>query len=487
MTLRIRVRLTAWYTALLATTIVALSVFLMHQLRADLLDAIDEEVQLGSIELTKAVVDAADDDDREPDDALEDDRDFQEAAQAILSPAAAGAQLLDQHGHTLVHFGTVAGNSPMVSAEARAAAVSGPVQTFTASLGENGENYRVRVSSLRIRDEVRILVLAESLQPVDDAVSRVLKILLIAGPAAVGLTALAAYWLAYLAIRPIDRMTTDAREIGIDQLHERVAVPRSQDETRHLAVTLNAMLERIERGVMEKHRLLADASHELRTPLAIMRSEVDVTLAADELSPAAREVLGSAREELDRMTRTVDNLLTSAQADEGRLELLTVPVDLRELVDETVRTLLPLAAAKGVSLTAQGERLLVQADPPRLKLVVTNLVDNAIRFSPPGETVRVVTWRDNEVGVAVTDAGPGISPSDEEHLFDRYYRADNPLTSDLGGSGLGLAICQEIALAHGGRVGVDSAPGGGSAFSVALPSWRSLQPKPPEAAPDSEA
>ena len=161
-------------------------------------------------------------------------------------------------------------------------------------------------------------------------------------------------------------------------------MPRSHDETRRLAVTLNAMLERIERGVLEKHRLLADASHGLRTPLAIMRNEVDVALAADELSIAAREVLSSARDEVDRMTRMIDNLLTSAQADEGRLELLTVPVDLRQVVDDAVRALQPLAVAKGVSLTAEGERWEVQADPPRLKLVLTNLVDNAIKFSPPG-------------------------------------------------------------------------------------------------------
>ena len=240
------------------------------------------------------------------------------------------------------------------------------------------------------------------------------------------------------------------------------------------------MLERIERGVLEKHRLLADASHELRTPLAIMRTEVDVALAADELSAAAREVLGSARDEVDRMTRMIDNVLASAQADEGRLELLTVPVDLRRLVDDAARALQPLAAAKEVCLKADGKRWEVQADPPRLTLVLTNLVDNAIKFSPPGETVRISTWRhDDEVGVKVCNAGPGISPSDEEHLFDRYFRVDNPVGPVLSGSGLGLAICREVVLAHGGRIWVESLPGGGSSFSLALPGWRSLRPGTP--------
>jgi heavy metal sensor kinase len=479
--LPIRVRLAAWFTALLVTAILALSVFLVLQLRADLLDALDRELRLSSLELTQAVVDAGDDD-QEPDDAADDDRDFREAAEATLSPGAAGAQLLNRQGRTLVHYGTVAGVSPMVSAEVRAAALSGNAQTFTASLGDQDQRYRVRVSSLRVRDQVRVLVLAESLQPIEDAASRVLTLLLIASPAVIGLTALAAYWLARAALRPVERITTDAQEIGIDQLNERVAVPKTHDEMRRLAVTLNAMLERIERGVLEKHRLLADASHELRTPLAIMRNEVDVALAADELSTAAREVLASAREEVDRMTRTIDNLLTSAQIDEGRLELLTVPVDLRQLVDDAVRALLPLAVAKDVSLTAGGEHWEIRADPPRLKLVLTNLVDNAIKFSPPGETVRIDTWRHgDEVGVTVSDAGPGVSPSDEEHLFDRFFRVGSPLAADFGGSGLGLAICREVALAHGGRIWVDSTPGRGSAFTLALPSWRTLQSETPGA------
>ena len=483
MRLPIRVRLAAWYTALLATAIVALSVFLVLQLRADLLDSIDEQVDHGSLELTDAIVDSGDDAEQDPDDALDDDRDFREAAQAILSPADGGAQLLDEQGNILVHYGFAAGSSPFVSAEVRAAAISGTSQTYTAAPSDEGGHYRVRVSSFRVRDQVRVLILAESLQPVEDAVRRVVTLLLIAGPAVLGLTALTAYWLARAALRPIERITTDAQEIGIDRLNERVEVPSSHDETRRLAITLNAMLGRIERGVLEKHRLLADTSHGLRTPLAIMRNEVDVALAADELSIAACEVLLSARDEVDRMTRMIDNLLTSAQSDEGRLELLTVPVDLRRVVDDAVRALEPLAIAKRVSLTAGGERCEVQADPPRLKLVLTNLIDNAIKFSPPGAEVRIETWRhDDDVGFTVTDAGPGIPPSDEEHLFDRFFRVDKPGTPDVGGSGLGLAICREVALAHGGRIWVDSSLSGGSAFSLALPSWRSLQHEAPSGA-----
>jgi heavy metal sensor kinase len=473
--LPIRLRLTLWYTGLLAVTIAALSAFLVVQLRADLLDALDEEVRIGSVELTKAVADEAADSDFEIDDTVDDDRDFREAAQAILAPASTGAQLLDRRGRTLSHYGRFAGRSPIAPARLRSAAARGDARTYTASLGPDGQRFRVRVSSVQIRGQVRVLVLAETLRPVEDAVRRVLVLLLIAGPAGLVLTGLAGYWLAHKALRPVERITTDARAIGIDQLHERVAVPRSDDETRELAVTLNAMLERIETGVLEKHRLVSDASHGLRTPLAIMRSEVDVALAADELSPAARTVLASTREEVDRMTRTIDNLTTAAQADEGHLELLTRAVDLRAIVDDTVQSLAPLAAAKEQTVLTEGDTWQVQADPARLRLVLTNLVDNAIKFSPPATTVRVATWhRDGEVGVTVTDEGPGVPAAEHEHLFDRYFRGGDPRGQERSGSGLGLAICREVALAHGGRIWVDSTPDGGSAFSLALPEWRSL-------------
>ena len=149
------------------------------------------------------------------------------------------------------------------------------------------------------------------------------------------------------------------------------------------------MLDRIERGVMDKRRLVADASHALRTPLAVMRAEVDVSLRNDALSPAAQEVLASAREEVDRMSRTVDNLLAMAEADEGRLELLTQPVSLRQAIDAAAGPLRMLASAKQVSLLAEGDPLEAQADPQRLHLALTNLIENAIKFTPPGSCVLV--------------------------------------------------------------------------------------------------
>jgi len=266
-------------------------------------------------------------------------------------------------------------------------------------------------------------------------------------------------------------MTSQADEIGIDRLNERIAEPRGEDEIGHLAVTLNAMLDRLERGVEEKHRLIADASHELRTPLAAMRSELDVSLRTDDLSPEAREVLESTREEVDRMSRTVDNLLTLARVDEGRLELLTTRVNLRDGIEAAVLPLRPLADAKRLQLEVNGGRAWeAEADPERLNQALTSMIENAIKFVQPGGEVEVTTWaEEDEVGITVRDNGPGIPTEARELIFERFYRADPARGRDVGGSGLGLAICREVAKAHGGRVWVASEEGKGSAFSLALP------------------
>jgi two-component system, OmpR family, sensor kinase len=462
--LPIRVRLTAWYALLMAAIVVALGAFLVLQLRTDLRQAVDEKVEASSIRIERAYKD-------------EGAEDFRDVALTVLPHEDGAAQLLDESGRVRLRHGSVAAGPPLAPADARAAALAGEPALFAARVGVDRERYSLRVSAFRDGGRRWVLVVAESLEDVEEEVRRVLVLLLLAGPAALAATALGGYWLARKALRPVDRMTSNARAIGIDRLHERITVPRSADEIGQLAVTLNAMLDRLEHGVKQKRRLIADASHELRTPLAVMRAELDVSLRGDEMSADARGVLESVREEVDRMSRTVDNLLTLAQVDEGRLELLTAQVDLAEALDAAARPLLPLAVAKGVALQVEGDGLTAKADPQRLNQALTNLIENAIKFTPAGGEVRVSAWRaGGEVGVTVADDGPGVPPEAREHLFDRFYRVDSARRRDVGGSGLGLAICREIAVAHGGHVWVESEEGRGSAFSLALPADRALTP-----------
>jgi heavy metal sensor kinase len=457
MRLPIRVRLTAWYAALLAAIIVALGGFLTLQLESDLEQDVEREVRAGSAQIGLGYT-------------KEGAEDFRDVSRTVLPHGSSAAQVLSPNGRVLVAYGELLAERPIAPQSAVAAALRGEQRLITVKLGPNNQRFRGIVSPVRRRGRERVLVVAESLQHVEESVHQVLVLLLLAGPAALAATALGGWWLARKALLPVDRMTSQAEEIGIDRLHDRIALPPARDEIGRLAETLNAMLDRLERGVEEKHRLVADASHELRTPLATMRAELDVSLMGDDLAPDSREVLESTREEVDRMSRIVDNLLTLARVDEGGLELLTTRVYLDEAADAAARQLRPLASAKAVHLTLGGGHCEAQADPQRLHQALTNFIENAIKFTHAGGKVSVTAWRRNgEAGVTVTDNGPGIPPEARAHIFDRFYRADPARRREGSGSGLGLAICREIAEAHGGRVWVDSEEGKGSAFSLALP------------------
>jgi heavy metal sensor kinase len=456
-TFPIRARLTAWYAALLGVIIVALGAFLVLRLGSDLQATVDRDVRQGSAVIAGAY-------------ARGGTGEFLEVAETALPRGGSAAQVVDRDGRVLLTYGDEVSARQMAPATALADALAGRRRLLTVRLGAHQQRFRATVAPVRRLGESQAIVVAESLANTERSVHRVLVLLLLAGPAALAATALGGWWLARKALLPVERMTSQAEDIGIDRLDERIAVPSAQDEIGHLAVTLNAMLDRLERGVDEKHRLIADASHELRTPLAVMRAELDVTLRDDQLPDDAREVLESAREEVGRMSRTVDNLLTLAEVDEGRLGLLPGRVGLHEAIEAAARPLRPLAAAKHVHLDLDAESYEARADPQRLHQAISNFIENAIKYADPGGHVRVTAWSTvAEVGVTVADDGPGIPAEACAHIFERFYRVDPARGRDNGGSGLGLAICREIAGAHGGRVWVESKEGNGSAFTLALP------------------
>ena len=460
MRLPIRARLTVWYIAVLTAIIAVLGPFVVLQFRADMRATIDRDVRHTWRPLARQY-------------AAGGLQDFAAYSDTVL-PRDGADQVFDSGGRLLATWGDEVEHSLIASPEVRADAIAGHTRVVTVKLGEEGESFRAVVGPIDRLGQRQVLAVAEPFQPVEESVQRVLTLLLFTVPVALAGAAAGGWWLARKALRPVDRMTSKAEQIGIDRLGGRIAVPRGSDELAHLAVTLNAMLDRLQHGVEEKQRLVADASHDLRSPLAVMRAELDVSLRG-ELTPAARGVLVSVHEEVDRMSRTVDNLLTLAQADEGHLKLLTTPLLLRDRVRATIRALAPAATAKGLALEERealeaGRPDLVDADAQRVDQLLVNLIENAIKYTPSGGAVTVLTWRrDAEVGVTVSDTGPGIPPEDLDHVFDRFFRVDEARRRTSGGSGLGLAICREIVEAHGGRIWVESEAGRGSAFSLALP------------------
>ncbi len=460
MRLPIRARLTGWYVLLLAVTLASVGSFVVLRLKADLQRDIDRSEESSAAEIAQGY-------------RQEGSKEFYDVSGTvlrILPVGTSGAQLLDPGGRVLLTYGNGVAQRPMIGPAARRRALAGQHFHQSVSLGPRREPFRVYASAAVRSGQTRVLVVAKSLADVNRSADRVIVLLLLGGGAALLLTAAGGWWLAGKALTPVARMTSQAQRIGIDRLDDRVPVPRASDELAQLARTLNGMLDRLQRGVEEKHRLVADASHELRTPLAVMRSELDVALMEPGLSAESRAVLVSSREEVERMTRTVENLLTLARVDEGRLELLHRPVELSDLADRVARSLQPVAESKGVSIDVAGAARPVPGDRDRLQQVLANLVQNAVTHSNRRGSVKVRVW-DNarDAGATVSDEGSGIPASAQPHVFERFYRVDGARSRDNGGSGLGLAICREIVLAHGGHIELESREGSGSAFSFSVP------------------
>jgi heavy metal sensor kinase len=459
MSLPIRARLTLWYVGLLAVILLVVGAFLLLRLEAGLVAGVDQNLDDQANEVAI--------------DLQGGDRAFENLTSSSLRALPHGAfaaQLVSPAGRVLTSTGDPTGRQPMIDSRVREAVlVGGPVHQ-TSRLGPERARFRVLAVPFPQGRTTNVLVVARSLVDVDESVRRLRLLLLVAVPVALAGAGGGGWLLARKALLPVARMTRKAEVVSADRLQERVAVPRSRDELGRLAATLNAMLDRIEAGVQEQQRLVADASHELRTPLAVMRSEIDVWLRSPSLPVQAREALESVGEEVGRMSRILDNLLTLARVDEGRLDLLCAPQRLDELVAEVLGKLRPVADAKRISLRVDGDAPEVLADGPRLELVITNLVDNAIKYTGAGGSVRVELWRRrDEAGMTVRDTGPGIPGEALPHLFDRFYRADAARSRAQGGSGLGLAIVSELVAAHDGTISIGDSPLGGARIEVRLP------------------
>jgi signal transduction histidine kinase len=271
-------------------------------------------------------------------------------------------------------------------------------------------------------------------------------------------------------LRPIGRITSVAREIQATDLSRRIELPGPEDELKQLADTFDAMLARLDAAFAAQRQFTADASHELRNPLAIIRTNVDVALADPHADPDdLRHTIVVVKRASDRMARLVDDLLALARRQEPTLEY--EPVDLGVAVTEASDDFVVPAAARQIVLDrAIAPGVVVMGDRDALKRVVANLLDNAVRLAPAGSRIRLATGSEGDrAWIAVADEGPGISPQDQPHVFDRFWRADKARSRADGGSGLGLAIVRQIIESHGGEVRLQSKVGVGSSFVIWLP------------------
>jgi signal transduction histidine kinase len=279
------------------------------------------------------------------------------------------------------------------------------------------------------------------------------------------------WWLAGRVLRPVQRVTAAAREIGATDLSRRIALDGPRDELRDLADTVDDMLARLDRAFAAQRQMIDDASHELRNPLVVIQINLDAVLSRDDVDAAERRRASTVTARAtQRMGSLIEDLLAAARR--AAPAFTDTDVDLGHVADEAADAFALLADSDGLRLVGRraGPGLGVIGDPEALRRAVDNLLSNAVRVSPPGAEIVLTTGRHGGwAWLAVRDHGPGIAPEHQERVFDRFWRGPDGTRRRDRGTGLGLAIVRQVVESHGGSVAVHSALGAGATFVLWLP------------------
>lgn len=295
---------------------------------------------------------------------------------------------------------------------------------------------------------------------------------LVAGLAVLILVAISGgFLLVHRALDPLDKIIATANQISSRNLSERLPVPQTGDEFERLSVTLNHMIQRLEEAFQHTQRFLADASHELRTPLTVIQAEVETILEKAKGVSGSFERAASVLEEVERLGGIVEGLFALSRLDAGEALEHRTQFDLAELVTSTADQMSLLADDRQITITCNcSQEVRLEGDRSRLKQVVVNLLDNAIKYTQPGGHIDVgVSKQQSRALLEVSDNGIGIPKEAHRHIFERFFRVDKARSRDMGGAGLGLSIVKSICTAHGGVVGFESKEGAGTRFVVELP------------------
>jgi len=321
------------------------------------------------------------------------------------------------------------------------------------------------------------------LRPMQQDLGALQFMMLVLLPPGLALALGGGYLLASRALAPVEQIVQVANAITISDLDRRIEVPDRHDELGRLASTLNSLIDRLQRAVAEIQRFTADASHELRTPLAILRSAAESCLRKRRTSEEYEQTLTVVVEEATRLGRLADQLLSLSRHDAGITECRRELVPVDALLLDVLESLRPLAGARGVTLAASVvEPCDVMGDDVRLSQAFSNVVENAVKFTPSGGLVTVeCRVRDGSAVVRVVDSGAGIPGEHLAHVFERFYRVNSSRHSTTGGAGLGLAIARAAIEVHCGTIEIESEPGRGTTVTIRLPMSSCRRDKDPGA------
>jgi heavy metal sensor kinase len=343
----------------------------------------------------------------------------------------------------------------------------------------NGMRVRIATRIHRIEGQPLVLRFGVSEEPLWQQFWEMVGVMSIGLPITVLSIGLTGYVVAGRALRPVDLMARHATKISAERLDDRLTISNPDDELGHLGQAFNMTLGRLEESFDQLRRFTADASHELRTPLTAIRSVGEVALQKAGSVPYYRDIIGSMLEEVNRLTRLVESLLTISRADAGQIELHQTTVNALELVQEAAAFLESLAEEKQQTVVVEGNPTLnIWADRLILRQALINLLDNAVKYSPAGGRIHVNVSIDNHtVLIAFQDSGPGIPVEHRDKVFERFYRVDKARTRAEGGTGLGLSIVKWAVSINGGSVEFDSEAGQGCTFTMRLPESKVHNPR----------
>jgi heavy metal sensor kinase len=453
----IRFRLTLWFVAMMAAAVLIVSFAVYLGLRQALLSNVDATLRRAaerSVQASQRPVEA--------------NASARERADALTFFSLTPTRLVDLDGTIAEQDALFPRDIPDSAAtlnNAREgisrfetlALASGDYRLLTAPLSANGR----RIAAVQV---------AQSLQTEYAALDSLRRLLLIVVPGMLLLAALGGALLSQRAFAPMERVRRDVETIIDDSdLSRRVGMRLGQDEVGRLAHTFDRLLERLQ-GVMGRERqFAADASHELRSPLTAIKGELSVALSRERSNDEYKAVLNQLNGTVDDMNGLVEDLLTLARS--SAMLVRVEPFDMAESIRKVCETLAVVAGERKIALsfTCDPSAITMRGDAAKLRRVLVNLIDNALRYTPAGGAVHVRAAKTlDKVRIDVLDTGIGIPARHQPHIFGRFYRVDNSRTRDAGGTGLGLAIVKTIIDAHGGSISIDSQEGRGSCFSVVL-------------------
>jgi two-component system, OmpR family, sensor kinase len=457
--MRIRTRLTLWYSAILLGILVVIGSLSYSVLRWSLMQDLDASLMT----VAQVVHDTRSDD--------ADDSDLETILRNLLGPESYErfVQLFDPDGRPRPRVPQPRASTLPFSAQARANARRG-IKTFETITHDREQ---VRILTMPIVEDnrvVRIVQVGSPLTRAQGVLRRYLETLVVLIPLGVGLAAAGGYVIAGKALRPVDEMTAAARRITAEDLHQRIRRQGTQDELDRLAETLNGMLARLDEAFRQMRRFAADAAHELRTPLTALKGGIEVALRQARTPEEYQHVLVSSLEDVDRLIRVAEDLLLLSRAAVPP-EMPRPRIELEPLVLEALELGTRLAQGTGVHVKlGPVAPAAVRGDVSALGRAMRNLVENAVKYTPAGGTVDLtLRTADGQAFFAVRDTGIGIAPADAERIFEPFVRLDAARARETGGTGLGLAIARSIVLAHGGTLTLEREPGPGNCFVISLP------------------